>query len=84
MPATDPAHAVTLARLQRALADWRRDTADPLLKPENLARLKAEIAAASKSDARENSWLYPYYFFGHEPPPAGPAESQGRKKRKNQ
>ena len=82
--ASDPAHAATLAHLQRTLADWRRDTADPLLKPENLARLKAEIAAASKADARENSWLYPYYFFGQEPPPAGPAEPQGRKKRKNQ
>ncbi len=81
--AGDPAHAATLAHLQRTLADWRRDTADPLLKPENLARLKAEVTAASKADARENSWHYPYYFFGQEPPPAGTAEPQGRKKRKN-
>ncbi len=81
--AADPARAATLARLQRTLADWRRDTADPLLKPENLARLKQEITAVSKNDARENSWHYPYYFFGQEPPPAGTAETQGRKKRKN-
>lgn len=81
--ASDPTHAATLARLQRALADWRRETADPLLKPENLARLKQEVTAVAKNDARENSWQYPYYFFGQEPPPVGTTEPQRRKKRRN-
>ena len=50
------------------LARWREETADPLLKPANLARLKAEVGAARKQEARELSWDYPYYFFGEEPP----------------
>lgn len=82
----DAAHAAPLARLQQALAAWRRDTQDPLLDPANLARLKAEIAGASKQQARETSWQYPNYFFGHEAAPgAAPAgNSGGRKKKKNQ
>jgi len=83
--AADPEHANTFAELQRELARWRQDTADPLLKPENLARLTKEIASASKQEARALSWDYPYYFFGQEPPAKNTpeAESQGRKKRKN-
>jgi len=81
----DPAHAKALVELQQALAQWRRETSDPLLNPDNLKRLTAEMAGLSKGEAREMSWKYPYYFFGQEPPAAGTpeAEGQGRKKRKN-
>jgi N-sulfoglucosamine sulfohydrolase len=83
--AGDPAQAKALAELQQALAQWRRETSDPLLNPDNLKRLTAEMAGLSKGEAREMSWKYPYYFFGQEPPAAGTAEAegQGRKKRKN-
>jgi N-sulfoglucosamine sulfohydrolase len=83
--AADRTHAGALGELQRALADWRRETADPLLNPDNLRRLTAEVASGSKQDTREGSWNYPYYFFGQEPPAKGSleAEGQGRKKRKN-
>jgi N-sulfoglucosamine sulfohydrolase len=83
--AGDPARAGALGELQRALAEWRRESADPLLNPDNLKRLTAEISSGSKQDARESSWNYPYYFFGQEPPAKGSpeAEGQGRKKRKN-
>ncbi len=86
----EPAHAAALARLQRELAQWRQQTADPLLQPGNLARLKAEIDRSSKQQARELSWDYPYYFFGQEPPAkpdtaaAAAAEKTGKKKRKKQ
>jgi N-sulfoglucosamine sulfohydrolase len=83
--AADPALAPVLSGLQRELARWRAETADPLLRPENLARLKGEIERASRQDAREDSWGYPYYFFGQEPPPkssGGPGEP-ARKRRKD-
>ncbi|MBI5693799.1 MAG: sulfatase [Verrucomicrobia bacterium] len=83
--ADQAAHASVLAELQGALAGWRKETADPLLNPDHLRRLTAEVSAGSKQLAREMSWEYPYYFFGQEPPPKGSAEAeaQGRKKRKN-
>jgi len=67
------------------LAQWRQETADPLLQPANLVRLKAEMAAASKKEARELSWQYPYYFLGQEPPAFAPPEAttKGRKKKKS-
>ena len=82
--ATDPAHAVTLKRLQAELGRWRSETSDPLLNPANLARLKAEIGGATKQDARAQSWDYPYYFNGQEPPARSAASepSTSRKKRK--
>lgn len=82
--AAEPSHAATLARLQGELSRWRADTADPLLKPANLARLKAEIDGAKKQEARGQSWDYPYYFNGQEPPARG-ADAEpaaGRKRRK--
>jgi N-sulfoglucosamine sulfohydrolase len=84
--AADPAHAAPLARLQRELGRWREETADPLLQPGNLSRLTAEIERASKQEARAQSWDYPYYFFGQEPPARGApaAEEIGKKKRKKQ
>jgi N-sulfoglucosamine sulfohydrolase len=82
---TDRDHAAVLARLQEQLAQWRQETADPLLQPANLVRLKAEMAAASKKEARELSWHYPYYFLGQEPPAFAPPEAttKGRKKKKS-
>jgi N-sulfoglucosamine sulfohydrolase len=82
----DPAQAATRARLQGELDRWRAQTADPLLKSGNLAKLTAEIERASKQEARAQSWDYPYYFFGQEPPArdAAAAEGTGRKKRKKQ
>jgi N-sulfoglucosamine sulfohydrolase len=84
--AGEAVHAAALARLQRELAQWRQETADPLLQPGNLARLKAEIDRSSKQEARELSWNYPYYFFGQEPPPKDAAATggAGKKKRKKQ
>jgi len=79
----DAGHSAVLTRLQAELAQWRQQTADPLLKPENLTRLTKEIAGASKQQARERSWQYPYYFFGEEPPPTAPSETSEKKKRKN-
>ena len=81
--AADPAHRGTLARLQGVLARWREDTADPLLKPANLDRLKAEVGAARKQESRELSWDYPYYFFGEEPPSRASAPTAAGKRRKD-
>jgi N-sulfoglucosamine sulfohydrolase len=65
--ASDPEHAETKARLSTALQTWRRDTKDPLLDPNALARLKAEIQrihdGKSYSKARIRAWQYPDYFF---------------------
>jgi len=74
----DPAHAPELARLQRVLADWRAQTADPLLDPANLARLTAEVGRAGEK-SRELTWGYPYYFFGQEAPAADSTERRARK-----
>ncbi|MFM8619446.1 MAG: sulfatase [Opitutaceae bacterium] len=82
--AADPAHAAALARLQGALGRWRQETADPLLDPKNLARLKSEISAVRKQEAREQSWNYPYYFFGQEPPARPEATTTPGRKRKKE
>jgi len=81
--AADPAHRGTLARLQGVLARWREETADPLLKPAHLERLKAEVGAARKQESRELSWDYPYYFFGEEPPSRASAPAAAGKRRKD-
>lgn len=49
--AGDPAHGETLARMQGALLEWRRQTADPLLDP---AVVEAMAAAAPKPGPRED------------------------------
>ncbi|MBN1909241.1 MAG: sulfatase [Pirellulales bacterium] len=62
----DPERATVLGELKQALADWRRQTGDPLLVPENVARLKAEIDASfkdGKPDRRRLKLTYPDYFF---------------------
>ncbi len=59
-----PEHAATLAELRRQLTAWRKQTQDPLLDPENLRRLKAEIESiSSKKAAKKYEWQYPDYFF---------------------
>lgn len=61
-----PEQEAVLASLKRELADWRRRTGDPLLKPANLSRLKAEIdACIEKGQASKGrlSLSYPEYFF---------------------
>ena len=38
--AENPEYAVPLKKLQDTLQDWQKETADPLLNPEELQRLK--------------------------------------------
>jgi len=55
-----------LARLKGRLTQWRIRTKDPLLKPENLRRLKAEVdACIIKGEAHKDRLhlSYPEYFF---------------------
>ena len=59
-------HAEVLASLKERLAEWRRRTRDPLLKPENLKRLKAEVEACIDGDRAYKERLhlsYTDYFF---------------------
>jgi N-sulfoglucosamine sulfohydrolase len=61
--AADPAHRGTLDALSGRLADWRRETGDPLLDEEVLRRFKAEVdGVKSKRDGRDRDWQYPSYF----------------------
>jgi|GEM_PF-159837 len=64
--AADPAHRSTLEKLQHALQTWRVDTKDPLLDPENLRRLKAEVDASFVDGEPKKERLklsYPDTFF---------------------
>ncbi len=62
--AADPVHAQTLTALRKQLTAWRERTSDPLLAPENLRRLKAEVyGLSSKKEAKKHDWGYPRYFF---------------------
>jgi len=64
--ATDAGHAESLATLKERLAEWRAQTNDPLLNPENLRRLKAEVDACMiNGEARKDQLQlsYPDYFF---------------------
>lgn len=63
--ATDTAYAESLATLKKQLATWREQTKDPLLDPENLRRLKAEIDACFVNGKPRKDRLhlsYPDYF----------------------
>lgn len=81
--AAAPAHAATLAELQRELAAWRDETADPLLSETNLHRLTTEVrAVTSKSAGKELQWGYPDYFFGREPAALKPAPGTTKKRKK--
>jgi len=64
--AADAEHAEPLAMLKARLLEWRTQTNDPLLDPDNLKRLKAEIdACASDGEFRKErlQLSYPDYFF---------------------
>ncbi len=68
--ASNTEHAATLAELTTQLAAWRTRTNDPLLKPENLKRLKAEVdACIVDGEARKGqlNLTYPDYFFLNRP-----------------
>ena len=63
--ATDSKHANILVELKQRLTQWRTQTDDPLLNPENLRRLKAEIDACFVDGGANKSNLklsYPDYF----------------------
>lgn len=66
--ADHPALAEVRSRLERALAQWRHETKDPLLNPDNLRRLANEhVAQAAHRSDRKNAaktyvWQYPGYF----------------------
>ncbi|HBJ83406.1 MAG TPA: sulfatase [Verrucomicrobiales bacterium] len=75
-------HASTLAELQKQLTTWREQTQDPLLDPQNLQRLTAEVTAVKgKSEGKASTWGYPDYFFGKEPATTT-AELPTKKKKK--
>jgi hypothetical protein len=63
--AAKPEHNAVLDELKAALADWRRRTKDPLLVPNNLKRLKAEVDSRWKGGKykKKMDWEYPSYFF---------------------
>jgi len=64
--ATDAGHTATLAELRKQLSGWRIETKDPLLDPDNLRRLKAEVDASFVDGKYNKSRLkltYPEYFF---------------------
>ena len=58
-------HREILNELKRALEEWRKRTKDPLLKPENLKRLKAEVDWCWETGEyrKRKDWGYPTYFF---------------------
>ena len=63
---SDPDHNAILKTLKQQLARWRQKTNDPLLKPMNLQRLKAEITACFENGLPQKTRLeltYPDYFF---------------------
>jgi N-sulfoglucosamine sulfohydrolase len=61
-------HADVFKEMQAALHQWRVDTGDPLLDPDSLRRLTAEVRSIKKKAiAKEYQWGYTEYFFGNEP-----------------
>lgn len=68
--AKDSQHALKLAELKTQLANWRARTNDPLLNPDNLVRLKAEIDVCitdGKASKAQLNLTYPDYFFSSAP-----------------
>ena len=60
----DPKYADILAELKQQLTQWRVETNDPLVDPENLNQLTAEIRSVTKkSDGKKHSWKYPEFLF---------------------
>jgi len=61
--AKSPQHTKILSALQQQLAQWRKETNDPLLDDGKLRRLTKEIQSiASKKAARRRQWSYPSYL----------------------
>ena len=61
-------HEEHLARLRKLLLQWRTDTADPMLDPRNVERLKQEIEASMVDGTPQKDRLeltYPDYFFSN-------------------
>ncbi|MBM81542.1 MAG: sulfatase [Planctomycetaceae bacterium] len=59
-------HSEALVELKTQLSSWRKRTGDPLLNPEILKRLKAEVDACivdGKADKAKLQLTYPQYFF---------------------
>lgn len=77
---SSPEHASILRELQTALLGWRQQTQDPLLDPDNLAKLSAEVRSIhSKNLGHKHQWGYPDYFFGREPA-VGPSAFKPKKR----
>jgi len=60
-----PEYKDQLDNLKAQLAAWRKKTKDPLLDPDNLKRLKAEVDSCWDNGEYEKKqhWDYPDYFF---------------------
>ena len=58
-----PEHAEALSELKQQLSAYRMQTRDPLLDADNLQRLKTEVTAIKKREAKGHAWDYPNYFF---------------------
>lgn len=64
--ADNPRYSADLARLSFILQQWREDTNDPMLNPENVSRLKAEVDACFVDGQPDKTKLhlnYVEYFF---------------------
>ena len=64
--AHDPARSETLTRLQKRLQQWRKATKDPMLEPDNISKLKAELDASKHQGTPKKNRLelnYQDYFF---------------------
>jgi N-sulfoglucosamine sulfohydrolase len=64
----DESHREILEGLKRELTEWRRATGDPLLHPEILGMLRAEIEATFAAEGKpkktaRRTWNYLQYFF---------------------
>ncbi len=64
--ADDPNRRAVLDRLKAELSRWRSATGAPMLRPENVGRLKAEIEQTRQNGTyrkKKTAWNYPDYFF---------------------
>ena len=63
--ADDPEYQPVLGELRQVLDDWRRETSDPFLEPENVMRLKSEIEATLVNGQyqRPSGWSYRDYLM---------------------
>ncbi len=67
--ADDPGYQPVLDELRQVLDDWRRETSDPFLEPENVMRLKSEIEATLVDGQyqRPSGWSYRDYLMAPVP-----------------